>query len=161
MSNNREDKKVICSKGVCFDLKNHSMYSYPNTDIGTQLEMLLRDVENTEHEPIVNAFWDIVNEALVIFIRKQLDYGPGNIAKFGFAGVLVRMSDKMERLMHLATLGQEPRNESIEDTLIDIANYALIGLMCLRGKWPGAKNYKLVGGDDSDRSNSYSPGGTC
>jgi len=149
VSNNREDKKILCCNGTCnvFEPENHTMYSRATNDVGEQLEELLCLVEGTSHEKIVKDFWQGLNEAFITFIRKQLDYGPGNIAKFGFAGVLVRMSDKMERLMHLVTSGQKPQNESIEDTLIDIANYALIGLMCLRGKWPGTKNYRLVGGE--------------
>jgi len=33
----------------------------------------------------------------------------------------------------------EPQNESIDDSLIDIANYAVIAMMVRRGSWPKNK----------------------
>ena len=78
-----------------------------------------------------------------ILISKQLDYGPGNINNApggAMNGVLVRMNDKMERLKNLIyhTEG-EPLNESIDDSLIDIANYAVIAMMVRSGTWPPNK----------------------
>lgn len=51
-------------------------------------------------------------------------------------GVLTRMSDKWERLVNLIRKEREGEtfgvfDESIEDTLLDLANYAVI-LACLR-----------------------------
>ena len=64
-----------------------------------------------------------------LMIDKQRDYGPGNILSFGEFGVLVRLNDKVERLKNLLTKNKAPRNEAIEDTWMDIANYAKIALM--------------------------------
>lgn len=71
-------------------------------------------------------------------------YGPGNIAEFGDFGVLVRMSDKLARLRNLYTTGNgaDVRDESVEDTLMDIANYAVIMLAWRRGLWPGSEDNK-------------------
>jgi len=66
--------------------------------------------------------------------RKQQDYGSGNINAFGEFGVIVRMNDKMERLKRL-TAGLTPKNEAIEDTYLDIANYACIAMMLRRNLW--------------------------
>ena len=90
-------------------------------------------------------FIEVLLEALELFDSKQLDYGPGNISEFGELGIVVRTNDKMARLKNLLfTDGQwspnNAQNESIEDTYLDIANYGLIGLLCLRGKWPGVKS---------------------
>jgi hypothetical protein len=30
----------------------------------------------------------------------------------------------------------DPQNESLEDSFKDMANYAIIGLLVLQGKWP-------------------------
>jgi hypothetical protein len=71
--------------------------------------------------------------------RKQQDYGPKNIAGFGTFGVLVRMNDKFERLKTLFGKGKvrkRARNESVEDSLRDLANYAVIALLLERGEWP-------------------------
>jgi hypothetical protein len=40
----------------------------------------------------------------------------------------------------LADTGDTPNYESIEDTLIDLANYAIIGLLVQRGQWEGIPN---------------------
>jgi hypothetical protein len=62
-------------------------------------------------------------------IRKQRDYGPENIRRFGRQGLMVRMHDKIARLENLVTNDKNPNNESIDDTVMDIAGYAAIGIM--------------------------------
>ena len=42
------------------------------------------------------------------------------------AGILVRMCDKMSRISNLIKQEGKVKNESITDTLIDLANYSLI-----------------------------------
>lgn len=92
---------------------------------------------------IIQEFVNVLEESALLFAKKQADYGPGNIAKFGEAGLLVRLSDKLERLINLCTSNKQPNNESIEDTLKDILNYAAIWLIVRRGKWPNCANFKL------------------
>lgn len=67
--------------------------------------------------------------------RKQRDYGSSNIAAFGEYGVMVRVWDKVSRLRNLLQNVKDPANESVEDTWLDLANYAIIGLLCRRGEW--------------------------
>lgn len=74
-------------------------------------------------------------EAILMFEKKQLDYGSGNIADFGEFGVLVRLNDKINRLKNLFKNQVEARNESIADTWLDITNYGLIGTMCHNKVW--------------------------
>ena len=71
----------------------------------------------------------IVKDLKDLIIRKQKDYGHGNILKFGQLGVMVRVSDKFERLINLWKKGTTPKNETVIDTWQDIANYAIIWLM--------------------------------
>lgn len=71
------------------------------------------------------------------FARKRADYGPTTtetFEKFGPVSMLVRMHDKLGRLDNLLGRGETPcvHEESIEDTLVDLANYALITLLELR-----------------------------
>lgn len=70
--------------------------------------------------------------------RKQQDYGPKNISSFGTFGVMVRMNDKMERLKTLFGTGKRKaaKNESIQDSLRDISNYAIIALLIELDRWP-------------------------
>ena len=79
----------------------------------------------------------ILKECLKLNIIKHKDYGWGNISKFGLKGVILRLNDKIERLINLSWKNKIPNNESIEDNLKDILNYAAIGLMIKRGKWKG------------------------
>ncbi len=81
---------------------------------------------------------------VMVFIKKQQDYGPYNIAKFGEAGIIVRLSDKLERIKHLMKTGMQPNNEPFVDTIIDIANYCVILHLVLNNKWQMKCNhYKL------------------
>jgi hypothetical protein len=88
---------------------------------------------------------DITDELLDILYKKHQDYGPLNIAHApggALNGLRVRMHDKLARLNHLVDNGDTPNYETIEDTLIDLANYAIIGLMVQRGQWAGIDSGK-------------------
>jgi hypothetical protein len=85
----------------------------------------------------------ILDELRSIMMKKQADYGPLNIALAPggpMNGLRVRMYDKLARLNNLADKDATPNFESIEDTLIDLANYAIIGLLVQRGQWEGIHN---------------------
>ena len=73
-------------------------------------------------------------ENIQLMDKKQQDYGSNNISAFGEFGVIVRLNDKMERLKNLNKM-PSVKNESIEDTYQDIANYAVISLMIRRNLW--------------------------
>lgn len=64
-------------------------------------------------------------------VRKQKDYGPENIRRFGRGGLLIRMHDKVARLENLLNIdgGGKPNNESIRDNLMDVVGYACVAIM--------------------------------
>ena len=68
-----------------------------------------------------------------IVTKKQQDYGPENIARFGRTGLLVRMHDKIARLENLFDSGRAPENESINDNILDIIGYSCIAMMWEEG----------------------------
>ena len=70
-----------------------------------------------------------------LFDKKQHDYGPGNIAKFGEFGVLVRTNDKLERLINLNKRGDTPVNESVMDTWQDLSVYGAIARVVRQDQW--------------------------
>ena len=72
--------------------------------------------------------WDS-GEMCNLLISKQHDYGHRNITAFGLKGVLVRLSDKIERLNNLKNKKSKAKNESLLDTLRDIVGYCVIALM--------------------------------
>jgi len=92
-------------------------------------------------------FDEITSEMFSLFLRKQADYGPTNVGmgaevvdtdkkvKRSLTGLSVRMNDKIQRMLNLMLNNKEPLNESIEDTLIDIANYAVMSLIVHRKIW--------------------------
>ena len=83
------------------------------------------------------------NEAEDLLIGRHRDYGPGNIANAypdPLTALVVRMGDKLERIKHiLKSEGEAVYGERLRDSWLDLANYALIGVMCQDGKWPGVK----------------------
>jgi len=86
----------------------------------------------------------IYAELREILLKKQGDYGPLNIslAPGGpLNGLRVRMFDKIQRLSHLVENNNDtPNYESLRDTLIDLANYAIIGILVQNGQWEGIPN---------------------
>lgn len=93
---------------------------------------------------------DYLDDFINVFSEKQHDYGPYNIARFGEVGIIVRVSDKLERIRNLTNKKEKPKNESIADTLLDIVNYCVILLIVMDYKWQVECNhYKLTGSDIS------------
>ena len=80
------------------------------------------DLENPDYEYIHH-----------ILVRKQRDYGHGNILRFGLVGVAVRLCDKIARLENLEKRGRLASNEAYEDTWLDILGYCAIGVMLEEG----------------------------
>ena len=75
---------------------------------------------------------EIQSEALELFKRKNTDYGDA-FAKYGLIGVLMRIEDKIQRSLSITKNGVNLVNdESIKDTLLDLHNYAAMGLMLLK-----------------------------
>jgi hypothetical protein len=84
----------------------------------------------------------VYDEAEALLLSKHNDYGPKNIANAPFGplfGLLVRMHDKQARAVHLVSSDETPNHESLEDTFMDLLNYAAIAILVLRGQWPGVK----------------------
>jgi len=73
-----------------------------------------------------------------LFDKKQRDYGPHNINKFGTLGVLIRSSDKIERLINLqgkSTSIPSNTDESVIDSWADLSVYGAIARTIDEGKW--------------------------
>lgn len=77
-----------------------------------------------------------------LYVAKNSDYGNSvsdTYNKFGIDAFLVRMYDKLNRLYSLTrdASKQKVSDEKIEDTLLDLANYAIltvIELQCNKAK---------------------------
>lgn len=89
----------------------------------------------------VTTFADIVSKMTMLYAKKNHDYGNSfdeGCDKIGTGYPLGRLLDKMNRL--IACMGKEDEmqvNESIEDTLTDLACYSVMTLSYLRRKKNG------------------------
>ena len=73
----------------------------------------------------------VQNEGLELFKKKNSDYGDA-FANYGTIGVIVRMGDKIQRLISVSNKGVNLVNtESLRDTLIDLHNYAAMAIMLM------------------------------
>jgi hypothetical protein len=68
------------------------------------------------------------SEMVQLLCHKQHDYGHNNITNFGIIGVAIRICDKIARIDNLSKRNQ-PTNESLVDSYIDIVGYAMISIM--------------------------------
>ena len=82
-----------------------------------------------------------------LFLHKQHDYGPGNIAvgthlqtqdeiHLSLTGLWFRMNDKIQRLKNMLLSGRESAvDEPLEDAYLDISNYGIMATIVKNGKW--------------------------
>jgi hypothetical protein len=87
------------------------------------------------HMTFEEAVESVSKEADEVLVKKHKDYGTKNILNTPFGaeiGILVRLHDKLSRLVNLLQEAKEPQNESIEDTWLDIRNYGQIGMLVRR-----------------------------
>ena len=99
----------------------------------TEIEVSIELVDDK-----VETFGSIVKEMTELYAKKNHDYGNSfdeGCDKIGTGYPLGRLLDKMNRL--IACMGKEGEmqvNESIEDTLTDLACYSVMTLSYLRRK---------------------------
>jgi hypothetical protein len=88
----------------------------------------------TESSPRISQMIQVQNEGLELFKTKNTDYGDA-FANYGPIGVIVRMGDKIQRLVSVTNHGINLVNtESIRDTLIDLHNYSAMAVMLIDEK---------------------------
>ena len=76
----------------------------------------------------------IINNLEDTYKKKNSDYGNSvgdTYEKFGDISFLTRITDKYNRILSLSSKGgvEEVKDESIEDTILDLANYCLLWLV--------------------------------
>lgn len=75
---------------------------------------------------------DICDKLNEIYIQKNHDYGDSFSKTFkeeGMAMARIRLTDKLERFKRLTKTEGKVKDESIIDTLLDLANYSLMTIM--------------------------------
>ena len=92
-------------------------------------------------------FKRLQDEQYELFCRKQMDYGPSNIAmgsslktsdekRLSLVGLIVRINDKVQRLINLVVKNnREAQNEPVIDAFKDLACYGIIAQIVNNNKW--------------------------
>jgi len=90
----------------------------------------------------------IQDEASELFKKKNADYGDA-FTTYGSIGVLVRLGDKIHRLQSITSKGINlVEDEKLRDTLLDLHNYAAMGIMLLdsvEDSCSSVENINIVG----------------
>ena len=77
-------------------------------------------------------FREITDYMYQIYEKKNADYGDSfskTFDEFGLTASAIRINDKTERFKKLIKQVAQVQDESIKDTLLDLANYAVLTLM--------------------------------
>lgn len=118
-------------------MKRKDKYKFCKSEM---IKELNRDCAAELHEDICKRLRDI-------YIKKNQDYGNSfdeSLDKFGLIASATRISDKINRFSSLCT-GEIKANiteESIKDTLMDLANYAIMTIMWIEEQENLSKNHK-------------------
>lgn len=82
-------------------------------------------------------FTEILVQMNELYEKKNHDYGDSFTKlcdEFGLVSPITRLSDKLERLKTLSKTQGEIEDEKIQDTLLDLANYAVMTLVWLNNE---------------------------
>lgn len=85
----------------------------------------------------VEKFKELANIIAETYERKNADYGNSfekSLDKFGLVAAAVRIGDKVNRFENLIDRENLVKDESISDTLLDLATYALMTAMYIETK---------------------------
>lgn len=106
------------------------------------LEQLSNDAgiehhQSIRYEALMQMAEGFFQSCLFLLSKKNADYNKSEDAlsgfrKFGVKGILVRLEDKMGRVDNLLTKEALVHDENIDDTLLDISNYAFLAYACRR-----------------------------
>ena len=81
----------------------------------------------------IEMFKGLADTMVDTYERKNKDYGDSfgvSVEKYGLISALTRISDKFNRLESLILKGdQQVNDESLKDTLLDLANYSLMTII--------------------------------
>lgn len=110
---------------------NQSLESNKNA-----LDYVIHSLEKLGARPVlpddVEQFIDITQNMAKTFAAKNHDYGNSfeqSLNEFGIVASVVRMGDKMNRIKSLVKKEAQVKDESIKDTLLDLASYSVMALM--------------------------------
>ncbi len=103
----------------------------------------LRTLLNIPEHP----FTDLTTQMFQTYLKKNADYGNSfdkSLDENGLVAAKVRLEDKFNRFGNLIKNEQQVNDESVEDTLLDMANYAIMTVMWMQGvKVPTSEGFTI------------------
>jgi len=75
---------------------------------------------------------ELLNILHEVYIAKNHDYGDSvhdTYNKYGIVSFLVRLEDKLNRARTISSKSQMVEDEKLKDTLLDMANYAILAIL--------------------------------
>ena len=96
-------------------------------------------LKGDDEEWVENSFNAIAQDIMELHRKKNSDYGNAaheSYKEFGITSYVIRLSDKMRRLKHLTDPDtvQEIKEESVIDTLMDLAAYSIMAIESLKSE---------------------------
>lgn len=128
---NQEEVDRVYKDGYEKGKKQHTYYK------GYLEGLADKESINPERSPEVDQHKELLDELNDLYARKNQDYGNSfdeSLDEDGLLVLKIRLGDKYKRFSTLINQKNEVVDESMRDTLIDLANYALMGVM-----WMGSQ----------------------
>lgn len=75
---------------------------------------------------------ELLDNLHTLYVTKNHDYGDSvhdTYMKYGITSFLVRLEDKLNRARTISRKEQLVKDEKLIDTLLDMANYAILAVM--------------------------------
>lgn len=79
---------------------------------------------------------ELLDNLHTLYVTKNHDYGDSvhdTYMKYGITSFLVRLEDKLNRARTISKKEQLVKDEKLVDTLLDMANYAILAVLELEG----------------------------
>ena len=143
------NKKIIADKPIYKDYikggKVEITEKYELMDNGEYIDAI--SYIEKEYPETAKEFQKNQYEQWATFCKKQMDYGPSNIAmgtalktkedrRLSLIGLIVRINDKIQRLMNLVVKhNRDAQNEPVMDAFKDLSVYGIIAQIVDNGKW--------------------------
>jgi hypothetical protein len=103
----------------------------PNIKVATTLE-----VPNELIDYKVEEFGNILKDMINLYAKKNHDYGDAFERGLDFIGPKYALSRLFDKVNRFATFSNNTeflvKDESVEDTLIDLANYSIMTIIAMR-----------------------------
>lgn len=130
---NEEYQKLIDKLGIVLTSYSDSDFKEVGVDVIKEVQYGIRMLGTRPVLPDnVKQFFDITAKMANTYRAKNHDYGNSfeqSLDKFGLVASVVRLGDKMNRIESLTKKEAQVKDESIKDTLLDMANYAIMTVM--------------------------------